>query len=198
MPSRPPSSAPSKDMPDRPVLYLVPLEPVDPEILRHLSTAITDLLFLPVRILPPRPLPAQTYHVVRDQYHSTQLLEYLLNNDLAEPFLVLGITAVDLYIPIFTFVFGEAQLDGKAAIISIFRPGGGAGDVRPPAPILLDRLVKLGVHELGHNLGLGHCRQQGCIMGFSANLEKLDQRKLEFCEYCQTLVADYFQRIKGA
>jgi archaemetzincin len=130
---------------------------------------------------------------VRNQHHSTQLLEYLLGDDPPRFLGILGITAVDLYIPIFTFVFGEAQLDGKAAIISLFRPRGDAGGGRPPKALLLKRLLKLGLHELGHTFGLGHCRQPGCLMGFSPNLGKLDQGDLAFCEYCRILLDDYFQ-----
>jgi archaemetzincin len=174
------------------------LGPVDPEILRHVRTAIAELLNLPVEILPSKPLPPQALHVARNQHHSTQLLEYLLAGDPAESARVLGITAVDLYIPIFTFVFGEAQLDGRAAIISMFRPGGGADDVRPSKALFLDRLLKLGIHELGHTLGLGHCRQPGCLMGFSTNLEKLDQKNLAFCQYCQILLEDYFKNHEGS
>lgn len=176
----------------RPVLGLVPLGPVDPEILRHLHRAIPKLLGLPVRILRPRPLPSHSYHLERNQHRSTLLLEYLLD-DSGGPFRVLGITAVDLYIPIFTFVFGEAQLDGKAAVVSISRPRGDAGGVRPPKNLLLRRLLLLSLHELSHTFGLGHCRQPGCLMGFSANLEKLDQKNLAFCEYCQIMLRDYLK-----
>ncbi len=179
-------------MPRRPVLGLVPLGPVDPEILRYLRRAIAKLLGLPVRILRPRPLPSTSYHPERNQYRSTLLLEYLLD-DADGPFRLLGITAVDLYIPIFTFVFGEAQLDGKAAVVSTFRPRGDAGGLRPPKKLLLRRLLLLSLHELSHTLGLGHCRQPGCLMGFSANLEKLDQRNLAFCEYCQIMLEDYLK-----
>jgi archaemetzincin len=182
-------------MSPQPVLALVALDAVDPEILRHLSTAIADLLSLPVRILPSKSLPGHTYHGERNQHYSTQLLEYLLGcEDHCEPFRVLGITAVDLYIPIFTFVFGEAQLDGKTAIISTFRPRGEPGGVKTPRAVLLDRLLKLSLHELGHTFGLPHCRREGCLMKFAANLEQLDRHKLEFCEYCRILLADYFSR----
>ncbi|MGO9577903.1 MAG: hypothetical protein ACLP2P_00675 [Desulfobaccales bacterium] len=176
-----------------PFLYLVALGPVDPKLLRRLRTAIAEHFPMPVRILDPKPLPAHTYHVVRNQYHSTQLLEYLLKDEYVEPFRVLGITAVDLYIPIFTFVFGEAQLEGRAAIISVFRPGGGPDGVRPPSALFFDRLTKLGLHELGHTFGLGHCRQEGCLMSFAANLELLDQKNLTLCDYCQVLLNDNFR-----
>jgi archaemetzincin len=179
---------------NRPIIGLVPLGPVDPEILQSLRQAISRHLSLPVRILPPRPLPSHTMHAERNQHHSVRLLEYLLDDgDHQDPLRILGITTADLYIPIFTFVFGEAQLDGKAAIVSLFRPGGGADGPRPPRPILLRRLLRLSLHELGHTFGLPHCRQPGCVMGFSPNLEKLDQKDSAFCEYCQIMMNDYLK-----
>jgi archaemetzincin len=181
-------------MSHRPFLGLVALGPVDPEILRSLRTAINKMLSLPVRVLRPKPLPLQTYHVLRHQYHSTQLLEFLLDND-SGALRILGITAEDLYIPIFTFVFGEAQLDGKAAIISMFRPRGDADGRTPSKSLLLGRLIKLGLHELGHTFGIKHCRQEGCLMGFSSNLEKLDQKQVAFCRYCKVLLSDSFQNL---
>jgi archaemetzincin len=183
-------------MAQSPFLYLVALGPVDPKLLRLLRTCIANHFSLPARILDPKPLPPHTYHVMRNQYHSTQLLEYLLKDEYTEPFRVLGVTAVDLYIPIFTFVFGEAQLDGRAALISIFRPGGGADGVRPPRALFLDRLTKLGAHELGHTFGLGHCQEEGCLMGFAANLEKLDQKNLTLCKYCHVLMTDYLRNTR--
>ena len=183
-------------MSHRPFLGLIALGPIDPEILRRLRTAIAKILSLPVRVLRPKSLPLHTYHVVRHQYHSTQLLEYLLAENNSEALRILGVTAADLYIPIFTFVFGEAQLDGKAAIISLARPRGDIDGVMPPRPVYLRRLIQLSLHELGHTFGLGHCRQDACLMGFSANLENLDRKKLALCEYCQVLLADYL-RDKG-
>jgi len=59
-------------------LGLVALGPIDPDILRTLRTALAKILLLPVRVLRPKPLPMQTYHFTRQQYNSTQLLEFLL------------------------------------------------------------------------------------------------------------------------
>jgi archaemetzincin len=176
-----------------PFLGLVALGPIDPDILRSLRTTLAKFLRLPVRMLRPKALPLQTYHVTRQQYHATQLLEFLKDDVETKAFRILGITAEDLYIPIFTFVFGEAQLDGKAAVISMFRPRGDADGSTPPKSLFLRRLLKLSLHELGHTFGLGHCRQEGCLMGFSSNLEKLDQKKIALCDYCQILLTDSFR-----
>jgi len=58
---------------------------------------------------------------LRQQYNSSYLLGELLAQPLADADKVLGIAEVDLFIPILTFVFGEAQLDGPGAIVSMHR-----------------------------------------------------------------------------
>lgn len=176
-----------------PFLGLVALGPVDPIILRRLSTTLAKFLKLPVRLLPPKPLPPEMFHLTRRQYNSTQLLEFILDHGGTEAFRILGVTSGDLHIPILTFVFGEAQVNGKAAIISLFRPRGDDDGTTPSQTVLLERLTKLGLHELGHTFGLGHCREDGCLMGFSSNLTKLDQTGIALCDYCQVLITDFFQ-----
>ena len=57
----------------------------------------------------------------RKQFNSTQILKGLLSMNGDSPKKILGITDVDLFIPILTHVYGEAQLGGKAAIVSTFR-----------------------------------------------------------------------------
>ncbi|OPX20990.1 MAG: hypothetical protein BZ151_01325, partial [Desulfobacca sp. 4484_104] len=64
-------------MPPPPSIGLIPLGPVDQKILRHLKITLPGILPLPVQLLKARPIPPQTYHIVREQYNSTQLLEYL-------------------------------------------------------------------------------------------------------------------------
>lgn len=180
-------------MAKNPFLGLVALGPIDPDILRSLRTALSKYLLLPVRVLRPKLLPMQTYHVTRNQYDAIQLLEYLLDDVETEAVRVLGVTAKDLCIPILTFVFGHAQLRGKAAVISLFRPRGDDVGILPPRQVFLGRLIKLSLHELGHTFGLEHCNEDGCLMGFSTNLEVLDRKKTAFCDYCQILLTDCFR-----
>jgi archaemetzincin len=178
-------------MPPFPSIGLVPLGPVDPVILRRLKTALARILHLSVRLLKARELPSHTYHIVRKQHNSTQLLEYLIEDLPPGLFKVLGVTGVDLYIPILTHVFGEAQIGGPGAIISSYRLRQDENGWLVPPQLLWPRVIKAGVHELGHTFKLGHCRQPGCVMRFSSHLDKIDQKNIGFCDYCRVLLADY-------
>jgi len=170
------------------------LGPIDPKLLRYLKTELPKFLPLPVQLLKARPIPTHTYHIVRQQYNSTQLLEYLLTDRQPGLFKILGVTGVDLYIPILTYVFGEAQVGGTGAIISLYRLNQGLDGLMAPPQVFWPRIIKSGLHELGHTCNLKHCRQPDCIMRFSGSLEKLDQKNPHFCGYCRVLLSDYFNQ----
>lgn len=126
--------------------------------------------------------PGFAYNEDRGQYYSTALLERL--SAVCPPkSRVLGVTPLDLYVPILTFVFGEAQLAGPCAIVSSFRlpePG------RPE--LLSERLLKEAVHELGHTFGLRHCHNWECVMASSHSVERLDIKSTAFCGACLALL----------
>lgn len=95
---------------------------------------------------------------------------------------LLGVTDLDLYVPSMNYVFGEARLPGRVAIISTYRlkdttSHGGA-------ELLSVRAVKEAVHELGHTLGLTHCTNPSCVMSFSNSLEDTDRKGEDCCEAC--------------
>jgi archaemetzincin len=71
---------------------------------------------------------------------------------------VLGVTACDLYVPVLTFVFGEAQLDGNCAVVSVARLKEEAYGMPRREDLLRERLVKEAVHELGHTSGFAIAR----------------------------------------
>ncbi|MDH5532260.1 MAG: archemetzincin, partial [Candidatus Bathyarchaeota archaeon] len=68
------------------------------------------------------PVPQDAYDARRQQYYSSRVLAELsscvLSSDVDR---VLGVTAVDLYVPRLNYVFGEAQCPGRVAIISLYR-----------------------------------------------------------------------------
>ena len=98
---------------------------------------------------------------------------------------VLGVTACDLYVPVLTFVFGEAQLDGNCAVVSLARLQEEFYGMPPRDDLLRERLVKEAAHELGHTFGLRHCADWRCVMASSHAVERLDVKGAEFCGACR-------------
>jgi archaemetzincin len=82
------------------------------------------------------------------------------------------------------FVFGEAELSGKAAIISLYRLKPEFYGEPVNQTLFLERAAKEAVHEIGHTLGLTHCSNPSCVMSFSNTIRAVDTKKREFCPKC--------------
>lgn len=131
--------------------------------------------------------PAFAHHPERRQFHSTRLVEQLAARDGGGD-LIVGVTDVDLYIPVLTFVFGEAQLGGHAAVVSYHRLHQQFYGLPRDDGLLRARLVKEAIHEAGHTLGLTHCDDYECVMASSHAVEWLDLKGMRFCSRCSSVV----------
>jgi archaemetzincin len=107
---------------------------------------------------------------------------------LADTWRVLGVAAVDLYIPILTFVFGEAQIGGPCALVSIYRLRQEFYGLPEDWGLLGDRLLKESVHEIGHTLDLTHCDDYSCAMAPSHAVEWIDLKSSVLCHNCQARI----------
>lgn len=121
----------------------------------------------------------------RRQTHSTAVLARLAQEPLAGGIAMLGVTEADLYVPILTFVFGEAQMPGHAALVSLHRLREEFYGLPPDPALLGERLLKEALHELGHTQGLRHCGDWRCVMVSSHAVEKLDVKDADFCAACR-------------
>jgi archaemetzincin len=119
----------------------------------------------------------------RRQFYSTPLLRALLDK-YPDGQRLLGVAAVDLFVPVLTFVFGEAQVGGRAAIVSYHRLREEFYGLPANEDLLSERLIKEAVHELGHTFGLRHCYDWQCVMATSHAAEVLDVKSAEFCAAC--------------
>jgi archaemetzincin len=162
---------------------------VDPEILQWLRKEMGDCLLATVRTMPAMPVPQSSYEAGRNQYYSTRILKEMLKEVPDDGFKLLGITDKDLCIPILTYVFGEAQLGGTAAIVSLARLRQEFYGVAQDRPLLLTRLRKEALHELGHTFGLIHCTSRECVMYLSNTVVNVDSKGRNFCRHCQLMVS---------
>lgn len=136
-----------------------------------------------------------SHDATRNQYMSTSILARLTALRESEPFAregagarLLGVTALDLFVPVLTFVFGEAQLDGRCGVVSLHRLREEHYGLPPNPELLAGRLAKEAVHELGHTYGLRHCDDWNCVMASTHSVERLDLKAAEFCARCARVV----------
>ncbi len=165
-------------------VYLQPIGTVDPSLLRDLPRDLAEDLQTRCELLSPALDPEFAYHPERQQYHSTEILVRLAAIDRPGDWRVVGITALDLYIPILTFVFGEAELNGRCAVVSLHRLRQEFYGLPPDPGLLRERIVKEVVHELGHTFRLSHCDDYGCVMASSHSVEWIDLKSASFCRHC--------------
>jgi archaemetzincin len=129
------------------------------------------------------------YDPHRKQYNATRLWRQVLSAREGSLHKLLVITDYDLFIPVLTFVFGEAQLGGRAGIVSACRLHESFYDLPPNDDLLFSRLLKETIHEIGHLYGLRHCYTPGCVMGPSTAIAGVDLKSEKFCIECLQVFA---------
>jgi archaemetzincin len=140
------------------------------------------------------PIPKEAYNKYRQQYHSTRLLAKMLQHvNRSGTDRILGVTAFDLYVSRFNFVFGEAQFAGRAALISLFRLSPEFYGQPADNKLFYERVVKEAVHEAGHIFGLAHCKNSHCVMFFSNSILDTDRKYSMLCEKCSDNVSDFLR-----
>jgi len=165
-------------------IQLVAVGNVDRPVLEFLAAILADSLLRPVSIREGTVDPGDVYDLVRRQYHSTEILAKLVGLGAAPNQKILGVADVDLFIPILTFVFGEAQLGGPTALLSTYRLRQEFYGLPADEDLLYRRAEKEAIHELGHTFGLVHCRNFQCVMHYSNSIEQVDLKESAFCPDC--------------
>jgi archaemetzincin len=130
----------------------------------------------------------------RQQYHSTPILERLAVETPPGTLKVAALCREDLFIPILTYVFGEAQLGGQACIVSSYRLENGLTGTQSKEAFI-SRMAKEIVHELGHTFNLRHCPDPVCLMHYCRNESDVDRKSDQFCRYCKVLLEDALEKL---
>ena len=179
------------------LLQWMGVAPTDGDMLERLKQAVEKAFALPTRLEAVNAPLVDSLEPRRGQYSSTKILRWILTSMPPGVAKVVGITDVDLFIPVLTFVFGEAQVDGPAAVVSTARLRLTYNE-QPASPALVEaRLLKESLHELGHTFGLVHCPDGACLMSRSNSVLEVDQKRTVFCRDCRQRLRKLLEERNG-
>lgn len=155
------------------------------DFLEEVAFAIRHEFHISVHYIEGRIDLSDYYDPGRRQYDGTRLLKTVDALSTPGALKTLGLFSVDLYIPILTYIFGQAYLGGKSGIVSTYRLKNELYGMRQDERLLRDRFIKVCIHELGHSFGLVHCHTPNCVMKSSTYVEDIDLKGQGFCMNCR-------------
>jgi archaemetzincin len=173
-------------------ICIAPVNFSNKELLQRVLGELKKILLVDIKIVDLNLDLKKAYSSDRRQYYSTQIIaDALTHTDHLQGKVVI-LVDFDLYIPVFTYVFGEAQLNGKHSIVSLCRLHEEFYTGRTDDELLFERTIKEILHELGHNFGLLHCSNWECVMHASAEIEEVDIKGRVYCENCRRTLQSVF------
>ena len=166
-------------------IYILPIDTDSSSWIEPLEMSIRRVFGFHTKRLTRKIALEKTFDLKRSQYNASQILLQVIANPPPDALKILGIVNVDLFIPVLTFVFGEAQLRGMGSLVAMQRLNSTFYGLPENRERLTERLVKEAIHELGHNFGLFHCANPRCVMRSSTYVEDIDYKSNEMCERCR-------------
>ena len=170
------------------MVAVVPVGPAPGAVLSAMEAALREAFGLPVLRVDGIAEPAAAFSPARGQWSSVAFLEALLARVPPGAARFLGVTERDLFVPVLSFVYGQAQLGGKVAVVSLARLRPEFHGLPAAPPVLARRAAAEAVHEVGHTFGLVHCPDRSCPMSLSIDLPDLDGKTATPCAACRVLL----------
>lgn len=175
------------------VIALQPFGNFRGESLASISKEISTFFHIRVVILKPVDIPATCHLAKGESYSADSIIMFLstfINDTIAD---VVGLTHSDIYtirqyntyennVPVVLYepkgVFGYGYVSGGACVVSDHRL------MTANQQLVSNRLKKIIIHEIGHNLGLSHCARDTCVM-FEGDIPTLDRCNGNYCNKCR-------------
>jgi archaemetzincin len=171
-------------------ITLVPLGRADERFLDAIAIALWAVFGLPVERHAGLPEPARAYDRTRKQYSAPMILKALQEVAAHSKGRTLGVTDEDLFIPMLSFVYGQAQVNGHLALLSTARLRQEFYGLPPNPELAYSRGVKEAIHEIGHTFGLTHCSDPGCPMSLSNTIVQVDRKRDALCPSCMDWITE--------
>ncbi len=165
-------------------MYLASVGQVEGALLDAVGRRIGAAFGLETRRIQPLPEPDYAWDAARRQYSSVLILRDLAGRVPRDAARLLALTERDLFIPMLSFIYGQAQWGGPVALVSLARLRQEFYGLAPDTAIVPARAAKEALHEMGHTFRLVHCPERACVMSLATNIQQLDQKGGGFCEDC--------------
>jgi len=172
-------------------IFIAPVKFYSAVLLQNLVNELSKRFTSKIHIVDLKINLDDFFSVDRKQYFSTQIIAEAIK--LTDKFngKIILLTDVDIFVPVLTFIFGEAQLNGKHSILSVCRLHEEFYSGITNEKLLLERTIKEALHELGHCYGLRHCVDWDCVMHSSPGIEEVDIKGNTFCRNCVSQIEGY-------
>jgi archaemetzincin len=165
-------------------IFFAPIKFSNKSLLKRLHKEISEIFSVKIDSIKLDVDLSSAYSPERKQYYSTKIIESAISRTGYANGIVLIITELDLYVPVLTFIFGEAQYKGKHSIVSVCRLHEEFYTGLTNDELFYIRIKKEVLHELGHNFGLLHCLDWDCVMHSSNSIEEVDIKGDFYCNHC--------------
>ncbi len=166
-------------------IYIKTIGTVEKTIVENVAKSLEPLLLCQLKFIEDSGYPLFAFEPKRNQYYAKKIIEKLGHEIPSDCEKLVGLTDVDLCTPVLTFVYGEAQLGGSIALVSLNRLRQEYYYLPRNDTLLIERITKECIHELGHCYGLFHCSDPQCVMCFSSTLLSIDNKQEKFCVGCR-------------
>jgi archaemetzincin len=182
---------------DKPIINLLSFARFGNEFPDMLSEAVQQEFDCSVRFREMHLDLSDFFDAGRKQYNGDNLLKAVSRLSCNESGKTLGLFSVDLYIPVMTYIFGQAQLGGKTGIASLYRLSSERYGIENDKYSAETRFIKEVIHELGHLSGLIHCHTPACVMRSGTYVEDVDQKEAHLCEKCRSILERQWNSIES-
>jgi len=166
-------------------ILLISLGHFAKKFLENITHDVQTYFGIPAKYVIDRTDLFPFFDATRRQYNANKVLKHLEGVASQGNTKTLGLCQVDLFIPILTFIFGQAIFKGKTGVVSTYRLRNEQYGMPGDEQLLYERFRKVVFHELGHAFGLIHCHVPSCVMRSSTYVEDIDQKKHLFCPKCR-------------
>ena len=163
-------------------IFIQPLGYVKPAYIKHIEQSVRNFYGYPCTVKTEQPLTTDLLAASKKRYEASKILAKFKSREN-----ILIITEKDIA----TIneerkskewgIFGLGYRPGSTCVISTFRIRKNASE-----KLILERLQKIVLHEIGHNLGLNHCTYDShCLMNAAnGTIKQVDKEKIWLCKKC--------------